>query len=275
MKKLMALMLVAVLVPCAFAQNAQEKAKAGAFQKALSKSVAKAAAANKEIDELKTSLRESVNYFEKIAYKMKYYNTGSFFQGLDQSRMLYMQLRDLSVTAAREMVAEINRPIQIDNGNRTIRIADYVRMESCVLGSYSPSIQEQWDDWSYYLEKDLKMIPRKGVATEDTPLQEGLPNDFAVAVKGFRSYVYNAEKMNSDWVLESMMMAMDTFNAYKKKGNVEQLEAMAKEFVKPVQSGWGETVYPIDFIIKHTCKLYGTVQYDLWQFASDLDALSR
>ena len=275
MKKLMALMLVAVMVPCAFAQNAQEKAKAGALQKALSQSAAKAATSSQKVAQLKKDLENNVKAFAEFAYRQQYSDYSYLFQALDDVRVSYIELRKVSVAAAREMVNTVNQEIKINNGKNSIRIANYVRMESCVLGSTSQREMQLWDDWSNMLEVDLKAAPKKGVVTADTPLAEGLPRDFAYGVEGFRSFVGNSQKMNANWVLQSMMTAMDTFNAYKKKGNVEQLEAMAKEFVKPVQSGWGETVYPIDFIIKHTCKLYGTVQYDLWQFASDLDALSR
>ena len=128
------------------------------------------------------------------------------------------------------------------------------------------------------LEEDLKaqkaVSAKPAVVTADTPLAEGLPDDFAKNVQSFRYVVGRMQQLNSNWVLQSMMGAMDSFNANLKK-HPQAAKAMAKEFVKPVKTGWGRTLSPVAFINDHACELYGPVQNDLYQFAADLQRLSR
>ncbi len=156
MKKLLALLFVAVFVPCVWAQNVQEKVQTAAFQKGLERSAAQAAARQQKIVELKKDLANCLNGFAQFAYRQQYSNYSYLFQSLDGVRLTYIELREVSVDAAREMVEEVNKEIKIDNGRRTIRIADYVRMESCVLGSYSQREMQLWNSWSNMLEEDLK-----------------------------------------------------------------------------------------------------------------------
>lgn len=271
MKKVLAVLFVAVFAPCVFAgQN-----PAAAFEKAVEQAAVKATAAQQDkVAEAKQQLKTSLKGFAEFASKQHYANFNFMFQSLDHVRQAYVDLRSLSVDAAREMVKEVNAPIVIDNGKNKIRIADYVRMESCVLGSYSQREEALWITWSNMLEEDLKAVPNKnGVVTADTQLDKNLPQAFATSVKGFRSYVGKAKTMNPNWVLQSMMNVMDTFNEYK--NDPAAAKAMAKEFVKPVQGGWGGVVYPTTFIVDHACELYGPVQTELEQFAADLRKLSR
>lgn len=271
MKKLLAVLVVAVFAPCVFAAPNP----AAALDKAVEQAAVKATASHEnKIAQAKASLLSSLKSFADFAYRQHYSDYSYLFQSMDDVRKDYIALRTLSLDAAREMAHKVNEPITIDNGAHTIRIADYVRMESCVLGSYSQREAALWDNWSNMLEADLKAAPvKKGAVTADTPLTPGLPQNFVYGVKGFRAYVGDAPAMNSNWVLQSMMTAMDAFNAHK--DDPAAARAMAAEFVKPVQSGWGQVVYPKTFIINHACELYGPVQNDLMEFAADLDRLAR
>ncbi len=159
MKKLLAVLVVAVFAPCVFA--GQNNASA-AFNKAVEQAAVKATAAyENEVAQAKANLQASLKGFAKFAYKCQYSDYGYLFQALDSVREDYIALRGLSLSAAREMVNQVNAPIAIDGGKRTIRIADYVRMESCVLGSYSEREAALWDSWSYMLEEDLKAVGAK------------------------------------------------------------------------------------------------------------------
>lgn len=271
MKKLLAVLVVAVFAPCVFAAPNP----AAALNKAVEQAAVKATASHEnKIAQTKASLLSSLQYFTRFAYSCEYSDYSYLFQALDGVREDYIALRTLSLDAAREMAHKVNEPIAINKGSRTIRIADYVRMETCVLGSYSQREADLWYTWSRMLEDDLKAVPvKKGAVTADTPLQAGLPKDFAYGVKGFRAYVGDAPAMNANWVLQSMMTAMDAFNAHK--DNPAVAKAMAAEFVKPVQSGWGPVIYPQTFIINHACELYGPVQNDLMEFVSELDKWTR
>ena len=278
MKKLAVLLLVSLFAPNVFALSAAEKALAADVQKAVEQANAQAVKQNKTIAQLQERLADELAYFKKFAYNYAYYDYSMLFQGMDGVRKAYIALREASKEAARQMAPKVNEAIDIDKGKRQLRIADYVRMESCMIGSYSAREAALWDAWSAMLEEDLKaqkaVSAKPAVVTADTPLAEGLPVDFAKNVQSFRYFVGRMQGLNANWVLQSMMGAMDSFNANLKK-NPQAAEAMAKEFVKPVKTGWGRTLSPVAFINDHACELYGPVQNDLYQFAADLQRLSR
>ena len=248
------------------------------MQKAVEQANAQAVKQNKTIAQLQESLADELAYFKKFAYNYAYYDYSMLFQGMDGVRKAYIALRETSKEAARQMAPKVNEAIVIAKGKHQLRIADYVRMESCMIGSYSEREAALWDAWSAMLEEDLKaqkaVSAKPAVVTADTPLAEGLPDDFAKNVQSFRYVVGRMQQLNSNWVLQSMMGAMDSFNANLKK-HPQAAKAMAKEFVKPVKTGWGRTLSPVVFINDHACELYGPVQNDLYQFAADLQRLSR
>lgn len=275
MKKLIAVLLAAVVAPCAFAQvyelNASAKTQANTFQRALTQSAARSAVRSHErVTDLQKKLETTLLHFAQVMYTQKYSDYGYIFQALDNVRLSYLALRNASVEAARTMAPRLNEPIQIDNGARTIRIADYVRMESCVLGSVSSREMILWENWSRLLEEDLAPAQSPALA----PLPASFPADFARGVQNFRRYVSQAKELNPQYVLQSMMGAMDAFNAAVKK-KPQLGPSLAKEFVKPLQAGWGSKIEPVSFIKDHACELYGPVQQDLELFAEKLEQLSR
>ncbi len=257
MKKLAILLLAAAFVPAAYASSVEEKAVG--IQEALNKAALQAAMQQNR-------LTKELNIFKEFAYKQPYYNYDFMFQSLDGVRAAYMELRkNLGTEERRALRMEMDEPVKIDSGNNQIQIVDYVNME---LVNLDPSEQKLWQEWANAMEED-----RKGTATA-RPAEVKLPDDFSRGMNSFRTFVGGLKQCNADWVLQSMMEAMDAFNANVKK-NPQTARAMAKEFVKPVQTGWGDTLNPVSFINNHACELYGPVQNDLYRFAADLQRLSR
>lgn len=272
MKKVTALLLIAVFAPCVFAgtqdrlaseleQVIEQKAEAWIVKNGE----------DRRVEQLKKELSDALASFKKFAYNRAYYDYNFMFQGMDQVRASYMELHKVSAQDARSMVQEVNKPIVIAKGNYKIRIADYVRMESCMIGSYSAKEEALWTAWSIVLEQDLKAVRATKIKKQTSV---SMPRDFVNGINSFRSYVKNAKEKNVHWVLQSMMGAMDAFNANMKK-NPKSAKAMAKEFSTPVKTGWGETLNPVTFIINHACELPDPVQSDLERFAQNVRTLSR
>lgn len=100
-------------------------------------------------------LRNSLAGFVKFAAGLPYSNYSFMFQGMDGVRESFMNLYKASKPAAKALAQEVNQPISIDNGKNKIRIADYVRMESVVLGSVSSREEARWIEFSNALENSL------------------------------------------------------------------------------------------------------------------------
>lgn len=100
-------------------------------------------------------LRNSLAGFVKFAAGLPYSNYSFMFQGMDGVRESFMNLYKASKPAAKALAQEVNQPISIDNGKSKIRIADYVRMESVVLGSVSSREEARWIEFSNALENSL------------------------------------------------------------------------------------------------------------------------
>ncbi len=100
-------------------------------------------------------LRNSLAGFVKFASGLPYSNYSFMFQGMDGVRESFMNLYKASKPAAKALAQEVNQPISIDNGKNKIRIADYVRMESVVLGSVSSREEARWIEFSNALENSL------------------------------------------------------------------------------------------------------------------------
>lgn len=100
-------------------------------------------------------LRNSLAGFVKFAAGLPYSNYSFMFQGMDGVRESFMNLYKASKPAAKVLAQEVNQPISIDNGKNKIRIADYVRMESVVLGSVSSREEARWIEFSNALENSL------------------------------------------------------------------------------------------------------------------------
>ena len=154
MKKLLAVVLAGVFAPCVFAG---QNAAVSAFEKAVEKQVLQAGMAQQEkIVELKKEVLQSVEDFARFAHDVHYSNWSFLFQGMDQVRVKYMALRALSLSAARELAPEVNRAIKINEGSAEMHIADYVRMEACMLANYSASEELRWEEFGEALSEDLK-----------------------------------------------------------------------------------------------------------------------
>ncbi len=254
MKKLMVLLLLAAFVPAAFAASVEDKANG--IQKALDKAALQAA-------RQQNRLSGELNTFKEFAYKQPYYNYDFMFQSLDGVRAAYMELRkNLGTEERLALRMELNEPVKIDFGNNQIQIVDYVHME---LVNLAPSEQKLWQEWDAAMEED-----RNGMVLAEREL----PDDFGRGLENFRTFVGGLTQYNADWVLQSMMEAMDAFNANVKK-DPQSARVMAKEFAKPVKTGWGGMLDPVSFITDHACELSGPVQNDLENFAQEIQTLTR
>lgn len=107
----------------------------------------------KEIFFLQDTLYKAVDVFAARAFQSNYYDYSYMFQSLDLVREAYLDLRKVSIAAAREAAPTVNRQISLAQGKIKIHIADYVRMESINL--YTTE-QVKFDAFGEMLERDLK-----------------------------------------------------------------------------------------------------------------------
>ncbi len=129
-----------------------------ALEADLKAAKAKSAVAQEELKAVEPQvkqLRNSLAGFVKFAAGLPYSNYSFMFQGMDGVRESFMNLYKASKPAAKALAQEVNQPISIDNGKNKIRIADYVRMESVVLGSVSSREEARWIEFSNALENSL------------------------------------------------------------------------------------------------------------------------
>ncbi len=156
MKKVVVLLCMAVLGTGAFAFSPADVVRAANIQKAVEQAALQAAEQQACVEELQGNVKARLESFKKFAYNRAYYEYGMLFQGMDGLRRAYLKLHEASAEAAQALVQEINEPIVIDQGKREIRIADFVRMESCMIDF--PSEEARWEAWSNMLEEDLKAV---------------------------------------------------------------------------------------------------------------------
>ena len=177
MKKLFTALLLCVTATGLFAAVAP---KADDLGKALEQAQAQAAAKQSEkVTQLQKQLEDSLAYFKKFAADLPYSNYSFMFQGMDSVRESYLNLRKADRAAAQAMVLKVNEPISIDNGSYQIRIADYVRMESVVLGSVSAREEATWREFSNALEADLSVAKAAQKATAKKTAKEQSVKDLA------------------------------------------------------------------------------------------------
>lgn len=289
MKKILALAVLTVLVPSFLSANpfADEKLNKEVAEKIETAVSTHTAPPEADIAKLKTELRKALEYFTKFAKNRAYYEYDYMFQSLDSVRLSYMNLREASPEAAVEMVEEVNKPISIDNGKRSIQIYNYVNMESVVMASRSAREGELWEEWTVALSEDLQKASKKGDkqtadqkkasegVTGETPLAEGLPKYFASSVQNLRAYIGNSKVFNRSYVLQSMMTPMDEFNANLEK-NPALGPLMAKEFVKPIKAGWGGVLNPVEFIRNNSGMTSSSqLEAELDEFLANLVRLSK
>lgn len=263
MKKLMMLVALSVLTPCVFAQSPvntaaiQRAAKAGKDSKAA------------RVETLSKRVLAELESFRKQAYKWEYYEANYMFQSMDGLRESYMALRAESVPAARKLAPKVNEPVFVAGGRTQIKVEDYLRMETVSLWQ---SEQVKFDAFHDALAEDLAAAKKADSAAEEQAAA-ALPEDFKNGLESFRAYVQQSKTFNSNFVLQSMMNAMDAFNANLKK-DPKSGPAMAKEFVKPIKAGWGTVVDPVAFINDHACEVW-PIEADLYNFRDQVVRLSR
>ena len=127
MKRIVLLLLLTLISPAVFAQTT---VNASAIERA-----AKAAHNQKadQVSKLTAQTLADFKAFQKAAFRYQYYDYNFMFQSMDALRESYMQLRGASETAAKSVAPQINEPIAIANGQRSIRLAAYLNMETCTL----------------------------------------------------------------------------------------------------------------------------------------------
>ena len=241
--------------PAAVPVNAGVSAR---LQSTLEKrSSAKRSAADNMSDAQLTFARALVD-FTSATKTRAYYDFDYNFQLMDPVRQAFMNLSQKEQVGVANMA---NQPVVFKNGKKTTLEA-YIRMESVNLTQRE---QETFDAFGAALAN-----AQAGAAIRT--VSAALPKAYAEAVVSFRKTVSRTQDVNT--VLQAVMAPMDEFYA--------QLEAkpalgpaMAKEFVKPIKTSAG-TVKPAEFINAHAIEVLSqSTQDKLFEFAKDLNRLSR
>ena len=221
------------------------------------RSSAKRSAADNMSDAQLTFARALVD-FTSATKTRAYYDFDYNFQLMDPVRQAFM---NLSQKEQERMASMASQPVVFKNGKKTTLEA-YIRMESVNLTQRE---QETFDAFGAALAN-----AQAGAAIRT--VSAALPKAYAEAVVSFRKTVSRTQDVNT--VLQAVMAPMDEFYA--------QLEAkpalgpaMAKEFVKPIKTSAG-TVKPAEFINAHAIEVLSQPTQDkLFEFAKDLNRLSR
>ena len=279
MKKLLSTLLLCVTATGLFAAVAP---KADDLGKALEKAQAQAAAKQSEkVSKLQKQLESNLAYFKKFAADLAYSNYSFMFQGMDSLRESYLALRKADRTAAQAMVLKVNEPISIDNGSYKIRIADYVRMESVVLGSVSAREEATWREFGNALEADLSVAKAaqeaaakkaakeqsvKGLAKVSTvpAMQEELKKvepqvkQLRNSLAGFVKFAAGLPYSNYSFMFQGMDGVRESFmNLYK--ASKPAAKALAQEVNQPISIDNGKNKIRIADYVRMESVVLGSV----------------
>ncbi len=258
MKKTALLLILAVMTPCLFAQSSVNVA---AIERA-----AKTARGQQvsQINTLTENVLSALKSFRRQVASYNYYDYDFMFQSMDGLRVEYMILRAKSVEAAQKIAPQIDEPISIANGKNTIRLSAYINMESCTLWETE---QVKFEAFGKALREDLRQN-KKSAQSQVKEIQQNtvFPEDFQYALDSYRKYVRESQTLKADWILQSMMPVMDSFNRNMKK-DPSLGKAMAEALEEPIKSGWGATVVTSAFLADHSC--------EVWPIEDQLESFRR
>ena len=279
MKKLLSTLLLCVTATGLFAAVAP---KADDLGKALEQAQAQAVAKQSEkVSKLQKQLESNLAYFKKFAADLAYSNYSFMFQGMDSLRGSYLALRKADRAAAQAMVLKVNEPISIDNGSYKIRIADYVRMESVVLGSVSAREEATWREFGNALEADLSVAKAaqeaaakkaakeqsvKGLAKVSTvpAMQEELKKvepqvkQLRNSLAGFVKFASGLPYSNYSFMFQGMDGVRESFmNLYK--ASKPAAKALAQEVNQPISIDNGKNKIRIADYVRMESVVLGSV----------------
>ena len=241
--------------PAAVPVNAGVSAR---LQSALEKrSSAKRSAADNLSDAQLTFARAWVD-FTSAAKTRAYYDFNYNFQIMDPVREAFMSLSQKEQVGVANMA---NQPVVFKNGKKTTLEA-YIRMESVNLTQREQSVFDAF----------RAALTKASASARNQAVNPALPKAYAQAVVSLRQTVSRTQDVNT--VLQAVMAPMDEFYA-QLEANPALGPAMAKEFVKPVQTSGG-VVKPAEFISAHAIEVLSQPTQDkLFEFVKDLNRLSR
>ena len=241
--------------PAAAPVNAGVSAR---LQSALEKrSSAKRSAADNLSDAQLTFARAWVD-FTSAAKTRAYYDFNYNFQIMDPVREAFMSLSQKEQVGVANIA---NQPVVFKNGKKTTLEA-YIRMESVNLTQREQAVFDAF----------RAALTKASVSARNQAVNPALPKAYAQAVVSLRQTVSRTQDVNT--VLQAVMAPMDEFYA-QLDANPALGPAMAKEFVKPVQTSGG-VVKPAEFISAHAIEVLSQPTQDkLFEFVKDLNRLSR
>lgn len=228
------------------------------LQSALEKrSSAKRSAADNLSDAQLTFARAWVD-FTSATKTRAYYDFNYNFQIMDPVREAFMSLSQEEQVGVANMA---NQPVVFKNGKKTTLEA-YIRMESVNLTQREQAVFDAF----------RAALTKASVSARNQAVNPALPKAYARAVVSLRQTVSRTQDVNT--VLQAVMAPMDEFYA-QLDANPALGPAMAKEFVKPVQTSGG-VVKPAEFISAHAIEVLSQPTQDkLFEFVKDLNRLSR
>ena len=197
--------------------------------------------------------------FATVETQHAYYDFHANFQLMDSVRKAYMKI---SEEERETMTPQLGTLVYMFKDGKKTTLIEYIQMESINLPQKE---QETFEAFRVALEKaSVQAKNRKSLAA--------LPKAYATALVSFRKTLAATQDVKT--VLQAVMAPMDEFYA--------QLEtkpalgpAMAKEFVKPVQTPQG-AVKPAEFISAHAIEVLSQPTQDkLFEFVKDLNRLSH
>ena len=177
---------------------------------------------------------------------------------MDPVREAFMSLSQEEQVGVANMA---NQPVVFKNGKKTTLEA-YIRMESVNLTQREQAVFDAF----------RAALTKASVSARNQAVNPALPKAYARAVVSLRQTVSRTQDVNT--VLQAVMAPMDEFYA-QLDANPALGPAMAKEFVKPVQTSGG-VVKPAEFISAHAIEVLSQPTQDkLFEFVKDLNRLSR
>lgn len=228
------------------------------LQSALEKrSSAKRSAADNMSDAQLTFARAWVD-FTSATKTRAYYDFNYNFQIMDPVREAFMSLSQKEQVGVANIA---NQPVEFKNGKKTTLEA-YIRMESVNLTQGEQAVFDAF----------RAALTKASASARNQAVNPALPKAYAQAVVSLRQTVSRTQDVNT--VLQAVMAPMDEFYA-QLDANPALGPAMAKEFVKPVQTSSG-AVKPAEFINAHAIEVLSQPTQDkLFEFVKDLNRLSR
>lgn len=199
-------------------------------------------------EEQKNSVKNNAGIFAahqnlKKILSSKEYNAGFIFQGITDIMDAWNEGKKTFSADKLEVIAVIlEEPVKTGYDKAYFVLSQYINVESCVIASRSPSFAAELEAFG----AEVKATAKNAFLTKEE-------KNVLASVTDFKRVVSNMKDYDANYVLQSLVGIMDSWNDAKKTLAKAQLIKLAKEINKPVRTGFGTKIVPANFAYTEAC----------------------